>query len=123
LTIPLFIWGLSGEGFKILKFSFLMLKFKKYRVRRFTPSQVRVLNQLPHGERFFSRYGKNLSPCGKFNDIDSKNKQKSAIFTVRELAKDKLFILYYSMLVDLPHGEIFLPYIREKSLAVRENSI
>jgi hypothetical protein len=71
----------------------LILKFKKYRVRRFAPSSVRVLDQFPHGERFFSPNGKNLSPCSKFNDIDAKHKQKSAISTVRELAKDKLFIL------------------------------
>jgi hypothetical protein len=62
----------------------LILKFKKYRVRHFAPSPrpVRVLDQFPHGERFFSPHGKNLSPCGKFNDIDVK--QKSALFTVRE---------------------------------------
>jgi hypothetical protein len=67
-----------------------MLKFKKYRVRRFAPSPVRVLDKFPHGKQFFSPCGKNLSPCGKFNDIDAKHKQKSAIFTVRELAKVKL---------------------------------
>jgi hypothetical protein len=43
----------------------------------------------------------------KFIDIDAKHKQKSAIFTVRELAKDKCV---YTMLVDFPHGERFLPY-------------
>jgi hypothetical protein len=32
-----------------------MLKFKKYRVRRFAPSPVRVLDKFPHGERFFLR--------------------------------------------------------------------
>jgi hypothetical protein len=52
-------------------------------------------------------------PCGKFNDIDAKHKQKSAILPMREPAKDKLFILY---LEDLPHGERFLPY-REKNLS------
>jgi hypothetical protein len=70
-----------------------MIKFKKYRVRRFAPSPVRVLDKFPHGERFFSPYGKNLLPCGKFNDIDAKHKQKAAIFTMRELARDKLFTL------------------------------
>jgi hypothetical protein len=50
--------------------------------------------------RDFSRCGKNLSPCGRFNDIDAKHEQKSAILPVRELAKDKLFIL---LLEDLPH--------------------
>jgi hypothetical protein len=53
-----------------------------------------VLDKFPHGERFFSPYGKNLSPCGKFNDIDAKHKQKSAILPMRELAKDGLFILW-----------------------------
>jgi hypothetical protein len=65
-----------------------MLKFEKYRVCRFAPSPVLVLDKFWHGERFFSPYGKNLSPCGKFNDIDAKHKQKSAILPVRELAKD-----------------------------------
>jgi hypothetical protein len=54
-----------------------MLKFKKYTVRRFAPSPVRDF----------------ISPCGKFNDIDAKHKQKSAILTVRKLVYDKLFIL------------------------------
>jgi hypothetical protein len=53
----------------MLKHSFLMLKFKKYRVRRFARSPVLVLDKFPHGERFFSPYGKNLSPCGKSIDI------------------------------------------------------
>jgi hypothetical protein len=74
-----------------------MLKFKKYRVRHFTPIPVRVLDKFPHGERFFSPYGKNPSLCGKFNDIDAKHKQKSAIFTMRELAKDKLFMLCWKI--------------------------
>jgi hypothetical protein len=74
-----------------------MLKFKKYWVCRFTPSPVHVLEKFPHGERFFSPYGKNLSPCIKFNDIDAKHKQKSMIFTVRELAKDELFILCWKI--------------------------
>jgi hypothetical protein len=51
-----------------------MLKFKKDRVRRFAPSPVSVLDKFPHGEKFFSPYGKNLSPCGKFNDIAAKHK-------------------------------------------------
>jgi hypothetical protein len=71
-----------------------MLKFKKYRVRRFAPSPLFVLDKFPHGERFFSLYGKNFSPCGKFNDIEAKHEQKSAILPVRELAKDRLFILW-----------------------------
>jgi hypothetical protein len=57
----------------------------------------------PHGERFFSPYGKNLSPCGKFNDIDAK---RFSILHVREPAKDKLFILW---LKGLSHGKRFLP--------------
>jgi hypothetical protein len=56
---------------------------KKYSVCRFAPRPVRVLDKFPHSERFFSPYGKNFSPCGKFNDIDAKHKPKSAIFTVR----------------------------------------
>jgi hypothetical protein len=52
------------------------------------------MDKFPHGERFFSPYGKNLFLCGKFKDIDAKHKQKSAILPVREPAKDKLFILY-----------------------------
>jgi hypothetical protein len=89
-----------------------MLKFKKYRVRRFAPRPVRVQDKFPHGERFFSLYSKNLWPCGKFNDIDAKHKQKPAILPVREPAKDKLFTLY---LEDLPYGERFLPYGRKIS--------
>jgi hypothetical protein len=34
-------------------------------VRRFAPRPVRVVDKFPHGERFFSTYGKNLSPDGK----------------------------------------------------------
>jgi hypothetical protein len=45
----------------------------------------------PHGKNL-SPYGKNLSPYGKFNDIDAKHKQKSAILSVRYTAYDKLFI-------------------------------
>jgi hypothetical protein len=41
---------------------------------------------------FFSPHGKNLSPHGKFNDIDAKHKQKSAILSVRDTAYDNLFI-------------------------------
>jgi hypothetical protein len=67
--------------------------FKKNRVRRFVPRPVRVLDKFPHGERFFSPYDKHLSPCGKFNYIDAKHKQKTVILPVREPAKDKLFIL------------------------------
>jgi hypothetical protein len=87
-------------------FDFILM-VKKNSVRRFAPSLLRVLDKFLHGERFFSPYGKNLSPWGKFNDIDAKHKQKSAILPVREQAKDKLFILW---LEDLPHGERFLPY-------------
>jgi hypothetical protein len=78
----MFIWRLSNHPVKDLKFSFL--KFKKYRVRRFAPRLVCVLHKFPHGERFFSLYGKNLSPCGKFNDIDAKHQQKSASLPVRK---------------------------------------
>jgi hypothetical protein len=62
---------------------------KKYSVCRFAPRRVRVLDNVPHGERFFSPYVKNLSPCSKFIDIDAKHKQKSVILPVREPAKDK----------------------------------
>jgi hypothetical protein len=67
-----------------------ILVAKKYSVWRFAPNPVLVLDKFPYGERFFSLYGKNLSPCGKFNDINAKQKQKSAILPMRELAKDKL---------------------------------
>jgi hypothetical protein len=70
-----------------------------YRVRRFAPSPVRFLDKFTNGERFFSAYGKNLLPCGKFNAIYAKRIQKYAIFTMRELAKDKLFILCWKMQV------------------------
>jgi hypothetical protein len=50
-----------------------MLKLKKYRVRRLAPSQVRVLDKFPHGKRFFSPYGKNLSPCGKSSNQSVNN--------------------------------------------------
>jgi hypothetical protein len=93
-------------------FDFISL-VNKYSVCRFAPRPVRVLDKFPHDERFFSPYGKNLSPCGKFNDINAKHKQKTAILPVREPAKDKLFILYSE---DLPHGERFLPYV-EKNLS------
>jgi hypothetical protein len=79
------------------KFDFIFM-VKKYSVGCFVPSPLRVL----YGERFFSPYGKNLSPSGKFNDIDAKHEQKSAILPVGELANDKLFILW---LENLPHGE------------------
>jgi hypothetical protein len=49
---------------------------KKYSVCRFASRPVHVLDKFPHGERFFSPYGKNLSPCGKFNDIDAKQTKK-----------------------------------------------
>jgi hypothetical protein len=93
-------------------FAFILM-VKKYRVRRFAPSLVLVLDKFPHGERFFSPYCKNLSQCSKFNGINAKHKQNSANLPVRELARDKLFILW---LEDLPHGERFLPY-GEKNLS------
>jgi hypothetical protein len=92
-------------------FDFLLM-VKKYSMVFHAPFLARyvswTVDKFPHGERFFSLYGKNLSPCGKFYDIDAKHKQKSAILPVRELAKDKLFIL---CLGDLPHGERFLPFL------------
>jgi predicted kinase len=39
---------------------------------------------------------------GKFNVIDAKHNQKSAILPVQELAKDKFLILW---LEDLPYSE------------------
>jgi hypothetical protein len=93
-------------------FDFILMVIK-YRVPRFNLSQVRVLDKFPHGERFFSPYGKNLLPCGKFNDIDAKHKQKSVTLLGRELAKDKLFILW---LEDLPYSKIFLPYGKKNLL-------
>jgi hypothetical protein len=66
-------------GCRILNFKNFdfILMVKKYRVRRFAPSPVLVLDKFPHGKRFFSPYGKNLSPCGKFNDIIAKHKHCS----------------------------------------------
>jgi hypothetical protein len=55
-------------------FDFILIVKKYTRVRRFAPSPVLVLDKFPHGERFFSPYGKNLSPCGNFNDIIAKHK-------------------------------------------------
>jgi hypothetical protein len=54
---------------KILNFKIFVLKFKKYRVRRFAPSPVSVLDKFPHGKRFFSPYGKNLSWLRQLGDI------------------------------------------------------
>jgi hypothetical protein len=58
-------------NFKIFNF-FSMVK--KYSVCRFAPRPVRVLDKFPHSERFFSPFGKNLSPCGKFNGMQNINK-------------------------------------------------
>jgi hypothetical protein len=90
-----------------------MLKLKKYRVCSFAPSPVCVPDKFPRGDRFFSPYGKNLLLCSKFNNIDAKHKQKSAVLPVRELAKDRLFIIWLEVLL---HGERFLPY-GEKNLS------
>jgi hypothetical protein len=65
--IPLFIWGLSNHPVKDFKFSFLMLKFKKYRVCRFAPRRVRVLDKFPHGEELSSKHY-------NFFDIEMKSK-------------------------------------------------
>jgi hypothetical protein len=62
-----------------------MLKFKKFIVCRFVHRREHVNDKLPCGERFFS-------PHGKFNDIDAKHKQKSAILPVQDTAYDNLFI-------------------------------
>jgi hypothetical protein len=45
-----------------------MLKFKMY-IRRFAPSPVRVLDKFPHGERFFSPYGKTDKQWNRQNSI------------------------------------------------------
>jgi hypothetical protein len=44
---------------------------------------------------FFSPHGENISPYSKFNDIDAKHKQKSAILSVRDTAYDNLFTVYF----------------------------
>jgi hypothetical protein len=63
---------------------------------------------------FSPRTVNNLSPCGKFNAIDAKHKQKSAIHPVQELG-----IVYTLVGGFTAQREIFT--IRgEKSLAVRE---
>ena len=66
---------------------------------------------------FFSPCGKNLSPCGKFNDIYAKHKQKSAILAVRDTAYDKLFILCWRIYRTVRD---FYRTVRKKSLTVRE---
>jgi hypothetical protein len=108
--------GLSNhplKDLKFLKFSFLMLKFKKYMVRRFAPSPVSVLDKFPHGERFFSPYSKIFRRVVNLKKMTSmQNINKNLRFSPWGLAKDKLFILW---LEDLPHGERFLPY-GEKNL-------
>jgi hypothetical protein len=52
--------------------------------------------EFPQDERFFSPNGKNLLPCGKFNDIDAKQ-TRICDFHHAELAKDKLFILCWKI--------------------------
>jgi hypothetical protein len=74
---------------------------KKFRVRRFAPNPVLVLDKFTHGERFFSLFGKNLSTCGKFNDIIAKHKH----------------CLYSGWRIYLRARDF---YRGEKSLAVRE---
>jgi hypothetical protein len=44
-----------------INFDFFLM-VKKYRVRRFAPSLVLVLEKFPHSERFFSPYSK-ISRC------------------------------------------------------------
>jgi hypothetical protein len=65
----------------MLKFSFSILKFKKYRVCRFIHSPVRVIDKFPHGERFFSPCGKNLSEKG---DKKKKEEKKCTILVKKE---------------------------------------
>jgi hypothetical protein len=73
---------------------------------------------------FFSPCGKNLSPCGKFNDIYAKHKQKSAILAVWGTTYDKLFILcwrIYRTVRDFYRTvRDFYRTVRKKSLTVRE---
>jgi hypothetical protein len=59
---------------RILNFKnfYFILIVEKYSVCCFVPSLVCALDKFPHGERFFLPYGKNLLPCGEFNDIDAK---------------------------------------------------
>jgi hypothetical protein len=59
----------SGERFKILKFSIFILKFKKYRVRRFVHSPVRVFDKFLHGETRLPAQTKKIS---YFLDISQK---------------------------------------------------
>jgi hypothetical protein len=88
-----------------------------YRVRRFTPSPVRVLNKFPHGERFFSPYGKNLSLCGKSSN-QSINNLSLASSRMGRMA-DFCFC-FASIALNLQHGERFLLY-REKNLSMCGN--
>jgi hypothetical protein len=87
-----------------------ILKLKKYRVRCFIHSLERVIDKFPHGERFFSPCGKNLSP-----------------YAVNPPTENKQIIIS-----QLPHGEIlrckgqkrvanlgdFFPYKKNTNLRV-----
>jgi hypothetical protein len=94
-----------------------MLKLKNNRVRHFTPSPVRVLDKFPHGERFFSPYSKNLSPCGKSSNQSINNLSLASHRTGRIT---DFCLCFASMSLNLPHGERFLPY-GEKNLTPCRN--
>jgi hypothetical protein len=73
-------WDL-GLGFKILKFSFLMLKFKKYRVRRFAPSPV-LSWKSSRTARDFSSCTVKISRCGVNFMISMQNINKNLQFSL-----------------------------------------
>jgi hypothetical protein len=81
-----------------------MLQFEKYRLRRFAPSPVRFLDKFPHGERCFSPYGKNLSPCGKSSNQTINNLSLAS----SRMGRIADFCLYFaSMSLNLQHSERF----------------
>jgi hypothetical protein len=95
-------------------FDFLLL-VKKSSVCRFVPSPV--LDKFPHGERFFSPYDTNLSPCSKSFNQSINNLSLASSHTWRFA---DFCLCFASMSLNLPHGERFLPY-GEKNLSPCRN--
>jgi hypothetical protein len=97
-------------------FDFILL-VKKYSVCRFVPSSVRVLDKFLDADRFFSPYGKNLSPCGKSFNQSIYNLSLASSRTGRIA---DFCLCFASMPLNLPLGERFLPY-GEKNLSLWGN--
>jgi hypothetical protein len=99
-----------------IKIFLLILKFKKYSVRRFAPCPVRVLDKFPHGKRFFSPYGK-ISPRA----LNPPTKCKQFILSQFPHGENHGFLYMFciNIIKFTARGEIFT--VRgEKSLAVQE---